>query len=545
MDHENESHQPAHHLARPPTPSEEIHISKKALWLGLGFLIAALAGILLWQLGGINQIKYLIAPARAKITVVDTATNQPVTGAQVTVAGQTAITDDKGALTLNGLTAGSQTLAVKALNYVPYSQSVQLKRGENNLAAKLVLSVEKVSLSGSVKDQVSQDGVSGAQVKTKYGATQTQAGGDFTLENVPVSEVEFTVEKSGFEKKTQKVAVKKGQDVALTLTPSGRTIFVSNREGGKRGIYTTRYDGSDTKQLIKRTGDTEDFSPIASPDDKYVAFLSTREKRPVENGPSGYTPSLYLISTDGQNLAQLSRDYHISNIAWSSNSQTLAWTGASASDGSSSSSYLYIYRTTGKQTETVSTSGDTWSFVFNHKGTGLAWFQGSASGDLNADSGLYYRKIANANVTKIDSTASEFAFTNDDSAIQYKFYDPNGGKPKDIQYTISSGNKGAYTPSPYVDSPKVVSPDGAKYAFTSIRDGKIDIFISDPDGKNEQRLTTLGTVSGSVRWSQNSRYVLFDSTRPAETARYIVGLTGHEPLKITDIHLVEGLGSGY
>jgi Tol biopolymer transport system component len=76
------------------------------------------------------------------------------------------------------------------------------------------------------------------------------------------------------------------------------------------------------------------------------------------------------------------------------------------------------------------------------------------------------------------------------------------------------------------------------------RDGKSDVYISDASGKNEKRLTQVGTAIGEPQWSQDNRYILFDSYQEAETAKYVVSTNGKPAKKVTDIYL-EGVGRGF
>jgi len=79
------------------------------------------------------------------------------------------------------------------------------------------------------------------------------------------------------------------------------------------------------------------------------------------------------------------------------------------------------------------------------------------------------------------------------------------------------------TDSPGYDAEAVVSPDGKKIAFTSIRSGDLELYTMDIDGSNVKQITNgLGYDGGSF-FSPDSKKLVFRSSRPkteAEIADY-------------------------
>ena len=79
------------------------------------------------------------------------------------------------------------------------------------------------------------------------------------------------------------------------------------------------------------------------------------------------------------------------------------------------------------------------------------------------------------------------------------------------------------TNSPGYDAEAVVSPDGKKIAFTSIRSGDLELWTMDIDGTNLKQITNgLGYDGGSF-FSHDSKKLVFRSSRPkteAEIADY-------------------------
>lgn len=70
------------------------------------------------------------------------------------------------------------------------------------------------------------------------------------------------------------------------------------------------------------------------------------------------------------------------------------------------------------------------------------------------------------------------------------------------------------TNSPGYDAEAVVSPDGKKIAFTSVRSGDLELYVMDIDGSNVKQITNgLGYDGGSF-FSHDSKKLVFRSSRP-------------------------------
>ncbi|MEK6410894.1 MAG: hypothetical protein AABN34_28560 [Acidobacteriota bacterium] len=70
------------------------------------------------------------------------------------------------------------------------------------------------------------------------------------------------------------------------------------------------------------------------------------------------------------------------------------------------------------------------------------------------------------------------------------------------------------TRAPGYDAESVISPNGKKVAFTSMRDGDLDIYTMDLDGKNVKRLTSEIGYDGGPFWSYDSQWIVFRANHP-------------------------------
>lgn len=105
------------------------------------------------------------------------------------------------------------------------------------------------------------------------------------------------------------------------------------------------------------------------------------------------------------------------------------------------------------------------------------------------------------------------------------------------------------------DAEAVVSPDGKKIAFTSIRTGDLEIFIMDIDGKNIRQITHDLGYDGGAFFTHDSQRLIFRASRPkteediktykdllnqglvmpTEMELYMVDIDGKNLTKLTDL----------
>jgi TolB protein len=66
------------------------------------------------------------------------------------------------------------------------------------------------------------------------------------------------------------------------------------------------------------------------------------------------------------------------------------------------------------------------------------------------------------------------------------------------------------------------SPDGKRIAFTSARDGNLDIYVTHADGTNLRRVTTHPDRDDFPIWHPAGRQLLIVSEREGDSDLYLV-----------------------
>jgi Tol biopolymer transport system component len=80
------------------------------------------------------------------------------------------------------------------------------------------------------------------------------------------------------------------------------------------------------------------------------------------------------------------------------------------------------------------------------------------------------------------------------------------------------------------------SPDGSIIAFTSLRDGNLEIYTMNADGSNQTRLTNDDSADIFPAWSPDASQVAFQSNRDGLYDIYAVNADGTGLTQLTNTH---------
>jgi Tol biopolymer transport system component len=104
------------------------------------------------------------------------------------------------------------------------------------------------------------------------------------------------------------------------------------------------------------------------------------------------------------------------------------------------------------------------------------------------------------------------------------------------------GKAGAARARPVISSSQIntdmqYSPDGAKIAFLSERNGNAEIWLADADGRHEVQVTSgMARACGSPRFSPDGTQLVFDCHEGVQTDIYTCSVKGGAPRQLTSDH---------
>ncbi len=80
----------------------------------------------------------------------------------------------------------------------------------------------------------------------------------------------------------------------------------------------------------------------------------------------------------------------------------------------------------------------------------------------------------------------------------------------------------------------VWSPDSSKFAYHSVREGNIDIYVCNVDGTEEQRLTVSSGVDVQPAWSPDGGQIAFVTDRDGNYEIYVMAVDGADARRLTN-----------
>jgi TolB protein len=164
----------------------------------------------------------------------------------------------------------------------------------------------------------------------------------------------------------------KGTTTSPAVSPDGRLVFASSKDGDSMDLYISNRDGSNARRLT-RTRNSVNISPRWNPKTgREIAFISDR------GGP----PQIYMIGADGTNERPLlSLGGHMDSPAWSPDGRFIAFTWDGGTGGTyniflvdvASSQLLQLTREARNENPTWSPDSRHLAFQSNRSGRWEIW----------------------------------------------------------------------------------------------------------------------------------------------------------------------------
>ncbi len=544
------------------SPDAKRRRKRRLIWSASITGALVLLGVGAWYFGLYQRIHdyYNAASISFKVREDETFVLE---GASLMLNGKTYTTDANGKVVVDSIIAGSYNVEVSKDGYYPTEETLQIKRGDNDLK---IFSLKKLpaklySIKGYVFDSVSEKPIADAQVTMGAKTVRTAPSGEYVFDKLVPGTYKVTITRTGYTDKDVAAEVSAADIVQpeVTLVPVGQVIFVSNRDG-KRGLYSSNYDGSNQQKLVQPQNGGEDYAPVMSPDGKWVAFSSTREGTKSNYGSS--LAKLYIVSRDGKDVRKLNDDVSHSELRWSSNSRFLYY--GAYTDKALTQFVRRVYDLSRKTT--FDFSENIGAVQFSPNGNQLAYaFQvqvalptPTPTPTPSPSTSPYpsptptpvttYEWHSRVNVIdltngqrtqvtdKVASYINQLSYSADSGTLYYEAM--LGSEKKRYQYVVKSGAESEVSLPANPETRRFVySPSGTKRAYLEARDGKTELYLSDASGGNEMKLTNIGTANVNYLpiWDPSGSYIIFTVSSQSESAYYIVAVAGGGQKKVVDI----------
>ncbi len=528
--------------------------------IGIGLLALAILGAIPSTR---NNIAGLLMEASVTVTVVDSKSGAPVSGATVQVGGVTAETGVGGNATLR-VHAGNRVLRISKQYYKNVTRTELVALTGSTFTAKLVALGHKVQV--KVVNKLTGKPVSDADVSVHGTTTKTSANGTATVVLASSASTQSaSVSVGGYN--TTKVNIIAGGVLAqntFSVTPTGKLYFLSNLSG-LINVVKTNLDGSDRQVVLQGTGneDPNTMELMASHDWKYLALVAKR---------SGGNADVYLINTtNGDSLTTIDNTnatFHI--VGWSNDHLIYSLVQNNVPDWQTGQSELKSYdATTGRglvldQTQATGTDsnnyvkqtfgsayimGDQVIYAKNWQGgTSAAGQLASASATLdsiNVD-GSGHTVIKTFGIQSGSTPATPYI------GLTLQLYEPGvlhimfQGNTSNGYYSYTNGQvtaDSALNDSNFYQTSNpayYLSPSGQQTFWADQRDGKNTLLVGNQDAGGQKQVASLSDYSPYGWFTDN--YLLVSKNGDE---LYIMPTSGGTPYKVTDYYNLPTVNSDY
>lgn len=527
---------------------------------GVAILIVLGVVVIIGALFAIPATRYplagLVVKKDARVTVVDSVTRKPVSGARVAAAGATATTDAKGVATLHGVAVGPQSFTISKQYYRDARADllVPIAFGRASTTKRIVATGYPLEVNAT--DRITGAALVGAHIEIGQASAVTGRAGAATIVlPIKTGAQSGTVTADGYNPSPISADVsQRPPGATVELTTTGTLRFLS-KATGTINVMQANLDGSAATVVLAGTGDESDDTTtlLSTRDWRYSALLANRGKR----------DALYLLT--GQGIAPVTIDAskgyftlagwqghtffyqvdldtpgflaggHTLLQAYNADTGKTTVIDRSLGNGASSTSFAGLFLRDG-------------SFEYVRSWIGPAVPTGSTNDLIAVDAVTFKAKTVKSTPSDTfleaqpDGADGLYVRTSQGSGANPSYFGYENGTIAPIQL---NDNKfyGAYPT--YLQS-----PSGKQTFWAESRDGKNTIFLGDESGNAGKQIAALSDFTPYGWFGADDRYILLtENDSELYIARAGVPLTATNVLKVTDYHKppngYPGYGSGY
>ena len=297
----------------------------------------------------------------------------------------------------------------------------------------------------------------------------------------------------------------------------GKIAFTSDRDGNEE-IYIATPDGT---QVTRLTSDPSlDFSPMWSPDHRWVAFVSQRTGN----------PDLFMIHENGERLIQITNTTaEETHPRWSPDGRRLVF----LSQQPQGIRHIFLVSLDNLQANRL-TFGGQWENhpVWSPNGR---WIAFTVEDPPGVSEGLFMRNPEGVNNIRLTQGPDTDPAWSPDSE-QIVFQSTREGNLDlyvlRIKEEEPQESPVRLTEDPAPDYSPTWSPNGKWIAFLSERDGNPEIYVVRSDGSRLKRLTINDVKEMDITWSRDNQ-LIFVSYLDGDADIFAMDPDGEDQTRLT------------
>ncbi|MFT7430749.1 MAG: Tol biopolymer transport system component [Colwellia sp.] len=299
-----------------------------------------------------------------------------------------------------------------------------------------------------------------------------------------------------------------------------KLLFVSNQDGD-REIFLTNLKGESLKQLTNNSRD--DFDASWSPDGQFILFTSNRD---------GGDSEIYVMGIDGSQQTNLSRSAgYDGQPRWSPDSKSIVFN----SDRNGGIG-LYIMSFDGENIQQISKENDTDGYAFPAWSPNGKWISFSKQ-DFNGKSNVWIVKVDGSESLQLtNNSKSEEGQVHWSPNSQKLLYHSRRNREYNIySYDLKSKKEQQLTHLKAADSRPQWSNKGDEIVFLSTRGalGRTQLFIMKEDGSQPKSLSDARFQVDDATWLLDDSGLLFVSWQRGVSNVYSVDMKTGKQIAIS------------
>lgn len=457
----------------------------------------------------------------SSLKVVDSTTQLPLKGVEVTVGNKQALTDSEGNATLSDLKLGAAQLTIGQVGFEEIHRDIVVGWGSNPLG-NFALKATGVQYVIEVTDYLSEQPLEGVEA-TNGGVTAVsdkEGKITLTLESTLVAKDGVVLSKAGYRSKPIDLNDDPKEPTQAAMVVDRKAVFVS-KQSGKYDVYKSDVDGENREVLLAGTGhENSNISLVVSQDGKRAAYVSTRDNKRDDGG--FLLSSLVLINVENGSALTIAEAAQIQLIDWVG-SRLVFQLGSSDSDDEERytvSSYDYT-----SNTRVQLAAAKKLQAVMSAKG--LIYYAPAAdSSDPSLELGLFKIAPDGKDKQRVVDTELSSVLRAAYGTLQLQAADGTW-----LSYDLASGAKTQVgTPSSLAS--RLYTDNEGRTKSLWVDQGTIKVY--DVATTKDTDVATVSGITYPLRWAGAST-VIFRVSNASETADYVVDPSGGTPHKITDV----------